>query len=180
MVYNSFQPVQVQQHKFTRVYANEMKWMVRHWPIGLLHDFYTALDPTKSPTSSSPAHDPDPGAPQLPWTITLRFSSYPHDLLPTLTPISTHDTFINTVKEADFARNGTAKAVMTLSPGDSRQLFTSLQDHDYDAFWKVKEKLLSANAGVKNVPVRVYNPETGQVVQGCLSVRQGNTASKTA
>lgn len=163
----------------------------RHWPIGLLYDFYTALDPTKeaatafhhtnhdrSNSPSPPPEDPEPGAAPIPWTITLRFNSYPHELLSVLTPTSTHDSFINSIKEADFSRNGTAKAVMTLSPADSRQLFTSIQEHNYDAFWGVNEKLLNhSGSTVKNVPVRVYNPETGQVVQGSVPVRQANTPS---
>ncbi|KAK6334159.1 autophagy protein 5 [Orbilia brochopaga] len=159
-----------------------LRW---HWPIGLLHDFYTALDPTKTASTTTPPTnhdrsasppppaDPEPGVPQLPWTITLRFASYPHDLLTTLTPTSTHDSFINTIKEADFARNGTAKAVMSLSPTDSRRLFASLQDHDFDGFWGVCDKMLNhSGSSVRNVPLRVYNPETGQVIQGSMPVRQ--------
>ncbi|KAF3929028.1 hypothetical protein ABW20_dc0101708 [Dactylellina cionopaga] len=157
-----------------------------HWPVGLLYDFYTALDPTKAPTlpptnhdrpgSPPPAPDQEPGAPQLPWTITLRFASYPHDLLPTLTPTSTHDAFINTIKEADFARSGTSKAVMSLSPSDTRQLFASLQDHDFDSFWSVSDKMLNhSGISVRNIPIRVYNPETGQVIQGSVPVRQPGT-----
>ncbi|KAJ6263490.1 hypothetical protein Dda_2054 [Drechslerella dactyloides] len=159
-----------------------LRW---HWPVGLLHDFYTALDPTKTATATTPPTnhdrstspppppDPEPGVPQLPWTITLRFASYPHDLLTTLTPTSTHDSFINTVKEADFARNGTAKAVMSLSPADSRRLFASLQDHDFDGFWGVSDKMLKhSGSTVRNIPLRIYNPETSQVIQGSVPVRQ--------
>ncbi|EWC44620.1 hypothetical protein DRE_06609 [Drechslerella stenobrocha 248] len=161
-----------------------LRW---HWPIGLLYDFYTALDPTKTPTPPSPtnhdrpssppvAPDAEPGVPQVPWTITLRFASYPHDLLTTLTPTSTHDSFINTIKEADFARNGTAKAVMSLSPTDSRQLFASLQEHDFDGFWSVSDKMLNhSGSSIRNVPLRIYNPETGQVIQGSIPIRQAGT-----
>ncbi|KAK6530035.1 autophagy protein 5 [Orbilia ellipsospora] len=159
-----------------------LRW---HWPIGLIYDFYTALDPTKAPTSPPTNHDrpgsphpPDlePSVPQLPWTITLRFASYPHDLLTTLTPTSTHDAFINTIKEADFARNGTAKAAMSLSPADTRQLFASLQDHDFDGFWGVSDKMLNhSGSSVRSVPIRVYNPETGQVIQGTVPVKQPGT-----
>ncbi|KAK6497860.1 autophagy protein 5 [Arthrobotrys musiformis] len=160
-----------------------LRW---HWPVGLLYDFYTALDPTKTPTLPPTNHDrpgspplaadPEPGAAPVPWTITLRFASYPNDLLTTLTPTSTHDAFINTIKEAGFARNGTSKAVMSLSSSDTQDLFASLQDHDYDRFWGVTDKLLNhSGTTLKNIPIRVYNPETGQVIQGSVPARQPGT-----
>ncbi|KAF3171897.1 autophagy protein 5, variant 3 [Orbilia oligospora] len=170
-------------------YMDRADWIrmeFRHWPIGLLYDFYTAIDPTKTPTLPPTNHDrpgspplaadPEPGAAPVPWTITLRFASYPHDFLTTLTPTSTHDAFINSIKEADFSRNGTAKAVMSLSPSDTRELFASLQDHDYDRFWGVNDKLLNhSGITVKNIPIRIYNPETGQVIQGSVPTRQPGT-----
>lgn len=39
-----------------------------------------------------------------------------------------HDAFINSVKEADFLRNGTAKEIMSLSKSDSTQLWKAVQD----------------------------------------------------
>ena len=39
-----------------------------------------------------------------------------------------HDAFINSVKEADFLRNGTAKGIMSLSKDDSTQLWKAVQD----------------------------------------------------
>lgn len=38
-----------------------------------------------------------------------------------------HDAFINSVKEADFLRNGTAKGIMSLSKDDSTQLWNAVQ-----------------------------------------------------
>ena len=160
----------------------------RHWPIGLLYDFYTALDPTKdepltrqnfSSTSQQPELDeePDPGFPKLPWTITLRFQNYPHDHVMSLeSSHALHDTFMNAIKEADFARNGNAKAVMSLSRLDSTQLWQSIETHSYESYWQVMEKLISANhATPRNVPMRIYNPETGQVILAAVPVRQVNT-----
>lgn len=39
-----------------------------------------------------------------------------------------HDAFINSVKEADFLRNGTANAIMKLSKDDSTALWESVRD----------------------------------------------------
>ena len=39
-----------------------------------------------------------------------------------------HDAFINSVKEADFLRNGNAKGIMSLSKEDSSGLWDSVQD----------------------------------------------------
>lgn len=39
-----------------------------------------------------------------------------------------HDAFINSVKEADFLRNGTAKEIMSLSKSDSTQLWKAVED----------------------------------------------------
>lgn len=164
----------------------------RHWPIGLLYDFYTALDPSKddppsshslpsstNPTASTHSEDDDPeaGSPKLPWIITLRFRDYPTEHLMSLdSPHALHDAFINAVKEADFARNGTAKAVMSLSRADSTQLWQSIEAHSFEPFWQVMEKLLgSSNSVVKSVPVKIYNPETGQVILAAVPVRQINT-----
>lgn len=153
----------------------------------MLYDFYTALDPTKDPPDEHPTspskrlkdedEDPDPGAPKLPWVISLRFHDYPNDHLMSLSsPHACHDTFINAVKEADFARNGTAKAVMSLNRADSTQLWESIETHTYEKFWQVTEKLLnSSSSPLRNVPMKIYNPETGQVIQALVPARQVNT-----
>jgi hypothetical protein len=41
-----------------------------------------------------------------------------------------HDAFINSVKEADFIRNGTAKGIMSLSKDDSTQLWKAVVDRE--------------------------------------------------
>lgn len=45
-----------------------------------------------------------------------------------------HDAFINSVKEADFLRNGTAKGIMSLSIDDSTKLWTAVQDREAKLF----------------------------------------------
>lgn len=39
-----------------------------------------------------------------------------------------HDAFINSVKEADFLRNGTAKRIMSLSKDDSTRLWQGVEN----------------------------------------------------
>ena len=39
-----------------------------------------------------------------------------------------NDAFINSVKEADFLRNGTAKGIMSLSKEDSSGLWKAVED----------------------------------------------------
>ena len=58
----------------------------------------------------------------------MHYSSFPSDQLVRLDDEgkALHDAFINTVKEADFLRNGTAKAIMTLSKDDSTTLWEAV------------------------------------------------------
>ncbi|EPQ61623.1 Bgt-1775 [Blumeria graminis f. sp. tritici] len=57
-------------------------------------------------------------APPLPWALELGNS-----------PVyETHDTFINSLKEADFVRNGTARGVLAMSKEDSKQLWHAIID----------------------------------------------------
>lgn len=42
-----------------------------------------------------------------------------------------HDAFINSVKEADFLRNGTAKGIMALSKEDSTMLWQAVMERMY-------------------------------------------------
>lgn len=155
-----------------------LKW---HHPIGLLYDLYSGAEPfnahasnddslshqpqhrhgplsTKtSPTSSRP----EPGA--LPWQLTLHYAAHPPTLLP-LDPAlkSQHDAFINAVKEADFLRNGTAKAVMSLSKDSSDALWRAVQTHDLPLYNSVHARLVTPPAGgrLRHVPMKLYLPST--------------------
>lgn len=99
-----------------------LKW---HYPIGLLFDLYAGADPvTKSTTDSQEGESP------LPWRLTVHFSDWPSEDLVRLDPdgMVMNDAFINSVKEADFLRNGTAKGIMSLSKEDSAGLWKSVED----------------------------------------------------
>lgn len=110
-----------------------LKW---HYPIGLLYDLYADADPASSKASSSSKADDesddncgsDSGA--LPWRLTLHFSDWPDEELVRLDGdgMVMNDAFINSVKEADFLRNGTAKGIMSLSKEDSSGLWRAVEE----------------------------------------------------
>jgi autophagy-related protein 5 len=60
----------------------------------------------------------------------VHFSNWPDEELVRLDGdgMVMHDAFINSVKEADFLRNGTAKGIMSLSKEDSSGLWKAVQD----------------------------------------------------
>ena len=104
-----------------------LKW---HYPLGLLYDLFSGATPSQSP-GSNPREQASPDEEDsLPWRITLHFTEWPDDQLVRLDPEGkvVHDAFINSVKEADFLRNGTAKGIMSLSKDDSTQLWKAVQD----------------------------------------------------
>ncbi|PWW76226.1 APG5-domain-containing protein [Tuber magnatum] len=135
-----------------------MKW---HWPVGLLYDLFTGRDPAANNVEEDDEH-------LLPWTLIVHFRDYPTKHLMRLEgPATCYDSWMNTVKEADHVRNGSAKAVMSLSKAESTKLWDSLQSHDFDQFWSVNDKLVSVQA--RNIPLRLYIPSAPRVVQQPVS-----------
>jgi len=88
--------------------------------------------------------------PELPWRLSLGDGPL----------FDIHDTFINSVKEADFIRNGTAKGIMSMSKENSTQLWNSVQDNDFITFNKVNTILLNPATPLKHIPLRVYIPSS--------------------
>ncbi|KAL4761479.1 autophagy protein 5 [Aspergillus foveolatus] len=131
-----------------------LKW---HYPVGLLYDLYAGADPA---TKSSEAEAP--GDEQLPWRLVVHFSDWPDAELVRLDAqgMVMHDAFINSVKEADFVRNGTAKGIMTLSKDDSSGLWKAVQDVDLPSFQRIMNILLPPNPHqpLRNLPVRLFLP----------------------
>ena len=66
----------------------------------------------------------------------LHFSDWPDEQLVRLDAEGkvVHDAFINSVKEADFLRNGTAKGIMTLSKEDSTVLWQAVMERMFTPF----------------------------------------------
>ena len=138
------------------IYASvPRKW---HLPLGLLYDIY-ALS----------SHDPESTTPPpVPFRLTLNFGaaeSHSGQATPNQavnfvppTPPVLHDAFINSVKEADFLRSGTAKPIMSLSAADSRSLWTSVQSNDLATYARIYNSLLPPSGQLRNIPLRVHLP----------------------
>ncbi|TVY45719.1 Autophagy protein [Lachnellula subtilissima] len=88
--------------------------------------------------------------PSLPWHLTLGNGPL----------FDIHDTFMNSVKEADFIRNGTAKGIMSMSKASSTSLWNSICDNDLSTFTKIQSQLLNPATPLKHIPLRIYIPST--------------------
>ncbi|KAH6674256.1 autophagy protein Apg5-domain-containing protein [Halenospora varia] len=86
--------------------------------------------------------------PSLPWRLTLGDGPL----------FDMHDTFMNSVKEADFIRYGTAQGIMSMSKDDSTQLWNAVQDNDFTSFSRVQNILLNSARPLKHIPIRIYIP----------------------
>lgn len=107
-------------------------------------------------------HDSDSTSPRLPWKLILHFSEFPSD---TLIPLDEagkvhHDAYINSVKEADFLRNGSAKVIMSLSKDDSTTLWHSVKQHDMTLFNSINQKFMKPPPGMelRHVAMKIYLP----------------------
>ena len=100
--------------------------------MGLLYDLYAEADPASSKgVKDGNIWDPEnPSDSTLPWRLTVHFSDWPDEELVRLDAegVVMNDAFINSVKEADFLRNGTAKGIMSLSKEDSSGLWNAVQE----------------------------------------------------
>ncbi|RYO91690.1 hypothetical protein DL764_008251 [Monosporascus ibericus] len=94
--------------------------------------------------------------PTLPWRLTVGGG----------TSWDIGDTFLNSAKEADFVRNGNAQQIMSLSKENTTALWNAVQDNDYTAFSKVNTRLLNTSRELKNVPIRVYIPQSPEHAAG--------------
>ncbi|KAJ8066914.1 hypothetical protein OCU04_004299 [Sclerotinia nivalis] len=88
--------------------------------------------------------------PELPWRLELGDGPL----------FDIHDTFINSVKEADFMRNGNAKGIMSMSKEHSTQLWNSVRDNDFSTYLKISTILLNPATPLKHIPLRVYLPSS--------------------
>ncbi|KAJ5480658.1 Autophagy protein [Penicillium diatomitis] len=84
-----------------------------------------------------------------------------------------NDAFINSVKEADFLRNGTAKGIMTLSKEDSSGLWKAVEEVDLSSFQRISQILLPPpSQPFRNVPIRIFLPLPPDEEAGLLKVVQ--------
>ncbi|OJD32780.1 autophagy protein 5 [Diplodia corticola] len=171
-----------------------LKW---HHPLGLLYDLYSGLEPyTPDSLHHSPSPPPSPPSPTsaaaatttpdstpLPWRLIVHFAT---PAPPTLVPLDPaykahHDAFVNAVKEADFLRNGSAKAAMSLSKEASDRLWDAVGRNDLAAWDAVHSKLLVSPPGagpLRNVPMKLYLPGAPTAASGGGGGGNGGGASE--
>lgn len=133
-----------------------LKW---HLPIGLLYDIYvlTVQDVVSNEKEVLVGSEDN----VRPFRLTVSFSPRDREdkhLLISPDPAIVHDSFINSVKEADFVRSGTAKPIMSLSATESKLLWTAVQEHNLDIFAPIYRKLLPDNKPWRNIPLRIFLP----------------------
>lgn len=115
--------------------------------------------------------------PTLPWRLTVS-DGLSWDI---------GDTFLNSAKEADFVRNGNAHQIMSLSKEHTTALWNAVQDNDYAAFAKVNSRLLNTSRELRNVPIRIYIPQSSEdaaagsfkVVQSLVQPRVNDRTPQT-
>ncbi|GAB1216425.1 autophagy protein 5 [Aspergillus terreus] len=133
-----------------------LKW---HLPVGLLYDLYAGADPASK--GSGPASDDETAEFPLPWRLVVQFSDWPDEELVRLDAdgMVMHDAFINSVKEADFMRNGTAKGIMTLSKEDSSGLWKSVQEGTLYSLRSYRPGLvIDGGSGPPLLPTHIQHP----------------------
>lgn len=153
-----------------------LKW---HYPVGLLYDLHSGIQPaTYDETTSGGVAVPWHGGSDddsegkvndvLPWKLTLHYTEFPADQLIQMDEDYKVllDSFINSVKEADFIRNGSAKVVMGMSKPDSDMLWRSVQAHNLKDFNTINQKFLNPQGGapLRNVPIKLYLPSAPPAV----------------
>jgi autophagy-related protein 5 len=138
-----------------------LKW---HLPLGLLYDIYVL-------STQDAQHDKNAPAP-LPFKLTLHFAAdTDKGALPDASPVVLHDSYINSVKEADFLRSGTAKPIMTLSAQDSKALWTSTLEGDLTTFTKIHNSLVPSHGQMRHIPLRLYLPSAPDEAQSTGQVK---------
>ena len=155
-----------------------LKW---HYPVGLLYDLHAGLQTEDNGDLEVKADD------MLPWKITLHYTNFPAEQLMHMDAEYKVllDTFINSVKEADFIRNGTARVAMGLSKSDSDTLWHSVQtsmalgksmftrpgtnvgSDNLSSFNSINTKLLNPpGASLRHVPIKIYLPSAPPPAEG--------------
>ncbi|KAK9465440.1 autophagy protein Apg5-domain-containing protein [Lipomyces arxii] len=155
-----------------------LKW---NWPIGLLYDLLTGLNPnpwdedTSSGFGQGSEKDNDDQNKEelnwhLPWSLILHYSHYPTDVLLRLTDLQdVKDHWVNRLKEVDYLRRGNSNTVMNLSKADSDAIWYGVEQHDFDKFWSINSKILPSDPmSLRNVPIKVYLPSCNKVLQALV------------
>lgn len=122
-----------------------LKW---HYPIGVLFDILSYDTP-------------------LPWSITVHFSCFPADEVLSCKSgyvektVESH--LLNTLKQSDSIKFGTAKKVQGLMKKDHLALWNGFKkqayEESYDQYWEVNKRIVTREEGenIKNIPFRIYD-----------------------
>lgn len=96
----------------------------------------------------------------LPWKLVIHFHDFPENELVKLDESGNVliDAYMNNVKEADFLRNGSAKAIMSLSKKNSSGLWESVASQDFARFQRIMNMLMSSSQEIRHIPIRVFTP----------------------
>lgn len=62
------------------------------------------------------------------------------------------------MKQADHLRNGTAKAILSLSREHTTSLFHSILDSDLSTYLQIHNRLLNSSNPLRHIPLRVFIP----------------------
>lgn len=134
----------------------------RNYPIGLLYDTLTSLDPQKRKADST-------------WRLILHYRNYPDYILPLPDYKTLESHWVNQVKESCYVQHGTAKPVMVLSKQDSSDLWKSVENHDVQKFWSIMPKITSKSSKkLKNIPLRLYLPVSDKVIDVPIEAYQSD------
>lgn len=132
-----------------------------------MFDIFSGADPINLhdlEVGKNKSHSSGTVSDTTPWKLVLHFTDWPADSLIPLDGEGKvhHDAYINSVKEADFLRNGTAKTMMSLSKDDSTKLWQSVEDHNLPSLIPIYQKLLNPSDGtaLRHIPMKVYLPTT--------------------
>lgn len=88
----------------------------------------------------------------------LLFPSLYHVLSTSCAESEARDEVELTVAKADFLRNGSAKAIMSMSRESSTSLWHSVLDNDLAAYNRIHTRLLNSSNPLRHIPLRIYLP----------------------
>lgn len=133
-----------------------LKWQL---PVGLLYDIYVL---STQDAEQRENHTNTSNVKPRSFDLTVHFTTSAVDdgsqPLMKSSERLLHDSFVNSVKEADFLRSGSAKPIMSLSAEDSKALWTATKSIDFLTFSRIYNILLGGRGPMRNVPVKVYLP----------------------
>ncbi|KAI5292936.1 autophagy protein 5 [Ascosphaera acerosa] len=137
-----------------------------HQPVGLLYDMLAGahaqdddVDRFSDGDADDASHDGHQGRRRrLPWRLVVHFTDFPAKELVRLDEAGKvlADAYMNSVKEADFLRNGTARNIMALSKEHSAGLWEAVAASDLAAFQRIFNILSPPSQPLRHVPLRVF------------------------